>query len=396
MHKLADAVMGLTVLCACFQAGPAVAGSPEEVKTLAQTIRSVDQQGQGHAAATKAIQQLTTLDAEALPALLDEIDLANSLAANWLLGAFESIAERTLRDGGKLPTAELERFVLDRSKDAKTRRLAYEWLLKVDPSAEQRLIPGMLDDPSADMRRDAVRLLIDEAKDTGDAQAARELYSRALTGVVHDDQVKTIVAALEEHGQQVDVQKHFGFLPDWQLVGPFENGDGKGFDVAYPPEHKLDLQAKYEVQTGTLGWVPLSTEHNYGIVDIAKDFGPHKGAVVYAVSEFQSPQARPVQVRLGTPNAWKMWLNGELLFAREEYHRAMSLDQYRVDAELKQGHNVLLLKVCQNEQEQDWAQRYQFQLRVCDQAGSAVHVASQQASVRDGRRKEPTTSGSSD
>ncbi len=34
--------------------------------------------------------------------------------------------------------------------------------------------------------------------------------------------------------------------------------------------------------------------------------------------------------------------------------------------------NVLLLKVCQNEQEQSWAQDYKFQLRVCDATGSAV------------------------
>jgi hypothetical protein len=43
---------------------------------------------------------------------------------------------------------------------------------------------------------------------------------------------------------------------------------------------------------------------------------------------------------------------------------------------LKPGENVLLLKVCQNEQDQDWAQRYQFQLRVCDSTGSAVQPVS--------------------
>ncbi len=100
---------------------------------------------------------------------------------------------------------------------------------------------------------------------------------------------------------------------------------------------------------------------------------PYKGAVMYLATDFVADKARPVEVRLGTPNAWKVWVNGKLLFAREEYHRGMAIDQYRVPAKLKEGRNTILVKLCQNEQDQDWAQRYQLQLRVCDAAGSAVH-----------------------
>lgn len=89
-------------------------------------------------------------------------------------------------------------------------------------------------------------------------------------------------------------------------------------------------------------------------------------------TEFVALENRTVQVRLGTPNAWKLWVNGKLAFAREEYHRGSGLDQYRVDAELKPGKNILLLKICQNEQKEDWAQDYKVQLRVCDQSGVAV------------------------
>ena len=65
-------------------------------------------------------------------------------------------------------------------------------------------------------------------------------------------------------------------------------------------------------------------------------------------------------------------MNGEFLFGRDEYHRGMAIDQYRVPAKLKAGKNVILLKLCQNEQEDDWAQRYQIQIRVCDPSGVAV------------------------
>ena len=29
----------------------------------------------------------------------------------------------------------------------------------------------------------------------------------------------------------------------WKVIGPFENADGRGFNVAYPPEKALDLKA---------------------------------------------------------------------------------------------------------------------------------------------------------
>jgi hypothetical protein len=93
---------------------------------------------------------------------------------------------------------------------------------------------------------------------------------------------------------------------------------------------------------------------------------------MYAVTEFTSADRQAVQIQLGTPNAWKLWLNGQLLFAREEYHRGMALDQYRIDTVMQPGGNTLLLKICQNEQTESWAQRYQFQLRICDRTTGAA------------------------
>jgi hypothetical protein len=48
------------------------------------------------------------------------------------------------------------------------------------------------------------------------------------------------------------------------------------------------------------------------------------------------------------------------------------MDQYRAHARLKQGVNTILLKICQNEQTEDWAQEWNFQVRVCDASGQAI------------------------
>ncbi len=339
-------------------------------------LKAVQKEGKGHQDAPRAMRDLATADAKDLPAILKGFDGASPLAANWIRSAFESAADRALRAKRPLPATEIEWFLKDRSHDPRARRLAYEWLAKFDPTASARLIPDMLLDPSAEFRRDAVALKLAEAAKV-DANKQRDqairLYREAFTGAVHDDQVKLISQALRKLGQKVDVCEHFAFLTHFSVIGPFDNRGGKGLEAVYPPEREIRLDAEYPGQFGPVSWKPISTANEYGIVDIAKQVKPYKGAAMYLVTGFRSPRERSVELRLGTQNAWKIWLNGEFLFARDEYHRGMAMDQYRVPAALRAGDNTILLKICQNEQKEDWAQSYQFQLRVCDSSGSGIH-----------------------
>jgi hypothetical protein len=236
----------------------------------------------------------------------------------------------------------------------------------------------MLHDASADFRRDAVQRLIAAASDAekaNDKAAEKRFLQQALSGASDDDQVKAIVKPLREMGETIDLQKHFGFLTEWHVIGPFDNTDMKGFDTIYPPEKDLNFSRKYPGKSGDVEWKTYTTQDEYGIFDIAKKTAPHKGAVTYATTTFVADKPRDIEVRLGTPNAWKLWVNGEQIFARDEYHRGTFLDQYKVAAHLKKGPNTILLKVCQNEQTDDWAQAWTFQLRICDRSGAAVSPA---------------------
>lgn len=340
-----------------------------------KAILSVGPEGKGHPAAIAAVKDLSQGSPETLVPLLKAFQDASPLAINWLRGAFENVADRQLKATGKLPADKLEAFVKDTRNNPEARRLAYEWLIKVEPSATDRLIPGMLRDASPEFRRDAVRRLIQSATAAREAMKQDEaikLYRDALAGAVDDDQVKAIVEPLREMKQQVDLQKHFGFLTDWYLAGPFDNAGTKGFDVVYPPEKGVDLSAKYEGKMGEVAWQKYATTDEYGVFNIAKQLSPYKGAAMYAYTTFNSDKAQAVDFRLGTPNAWKLWVNGELVFGRDEYHRGTQLDQYRVKAKLRPGVNTILLKICQNEQTEDWAQDYKYQIRVCDSTGAAI------------------------
>ena len=354
-------------------------------KSLA-AIRAVDKQGAGHEEAQRAMQSLAAADAADLPSILKAFDGASPLASNWLRNAVETVADRNLQLKRPLPAAELEAFVRETSHNPRGRRLAYEWLVKIDPTAPARLIPGMLLDPAAEFRRDAVALRMEDAAKVDSARdkpQAIKLYREALSGALDDDQVKTIAQALTKLGEKVDISKHFAFLTQYSVIGPFDNRGGQGLETAYPPEKEVQLDAAYDGQLGKVTWQPLQSGGDYGMVDIAKQVKPYKGAVMYLLTGFQSPASRHVELRLGTDNAWKLWLNGELQFSRNEYHRGTALDQYRIPVTMRPGNNVILLKLCQNEQTEDWAQDYKVQLRVCDSNGRGIR--SGEAAVAGGR-----------
>lgn len=349
-----------------------------DISDSIKTLQSVQPGGVGTAAGRSAIDSLAGAGTEAILPLLKGFKGSSPLAVNWLRNAFEEVVEAERKAGKTLPAETLEAFILDRTESPVARRLAYETLRAQAPEIEARLIPDMLLDPGPEFRRDAVARLIDEAGKADDAAAATPLFRKALAGAVHEDQVKKIAEALRANGETVDIQKHFGFLAKWMIVGPFDNKEEKGFAVAYTPETEAaegrapNTAAEYDGQLGKIQWKPLATEDDYGVVDIGKQIENFKGSLMYASTTWTSAKDQQVEIRLGTPNAWKLWVNGKLVFEREEYHRSSAMDQYKVPVSLKPGENVILFKICQNEQTQDWAQKYQFQLRVCDSTGSAV------------------------
>jgi hypothetical protein len=303
------------------------------------------------------------------------MDGAGPLAENWLRAAVDAVAEKRVQETGKLPVDRLEKFLAYKQHNPKARRLAYEWIARVDKAAPDRLIPGMLDDPSLELRRDAVARVVAHAEQNAKSdarQSAISAYRQALSAARDLDQVKTITEALSELGKPVDLQHHYGFIVDWQLIGPFDNRGGKGFKEVYPPEEKIDPAATYEGSAGSVSWNPYHTDQEYGEVDLNKALGKHMGVAGYALATFESDREQPVEIRVGSENAIKVWLNGEKICEAEAYHANSAIDQYVGRGTLKEGKNLILVKVCQDEQTVDWAQNWVFQLRVCDASGKAV------------------------
>jgi hypothetical protein len=354
-------------------ATPACGDDTGDLNTALETLRTAGPGGSGQAQFQTAWQKVASSDSSAIVTILQAMPDSNPLAQNWLRSTVDTIAERTLQSGGLLPTAELELFLLDNSHAPRARRIAYEWLVEVTPGPTSELLSQLLNDPSLEIRFEAVAQLMGKAETTEDTAVKIETYRKAVAAARDKQQIDQCIDAIQKLGETVDTNSLMGFIPTWQLIGPFDNVGKKGFAISYPPEQVVDLTATHAGKEGDVTWRPLTTTTDSAKVDFNKVIDKHMGVVAYAWISILSPTQQAVECRWMTPNASKLWVNGKLLAEHEIYHAASNpFDQYKAPAELRKGPNTILLKVCQNEQTDSWAQEWEFQLRLTDQLGGPV------------------------
>jgi hypothetical protein len=348
-----------------------------EIDGLLKTLQAVGPRSAGSSAAAAAWKELSRADAAQLPAILAGLDGANPLAANWIRSAAGAVAERATQRHESLPVAELEKFLADRRHVASARRIAYEWIIEIDPAKSKRLLAGMLDDPSLELRRDAIALRIDAADALlrkGQKTEALSRFHQALATANDLSQVRLLADRLKPFGETIDIARHLGFVLRWKLIGPFDNTATKGFAKVYPPEREIEPTGACPGKHGQVKWIDHATKDELGKVDLNGVFGEEKAVIAYAMYEFRVAKQQAVELRMNTANAAKVWLNGKLVHEHAFYHDGVAFDQYVMPCSLRPGRNVILLKVCQNEQTEPWAKLWDFQLRICDKNGMAVPV----------------------
>ena len=362
----------LAITLGCFSALPASAASHS---SLLETLVAVGPEGKGNPEAAIALKSLTAqAKAADIPEILQSMDQAGPLAANWIRAAVFTIVERAAAGGTPLAPESMAGFLKNTAHGPLGRVLAADLLQQLAPASWEQVMPALLTDPVPALRRQPVARLTTAATAAKDKSQLRQ----ALEAARDEDQVRAAADELRKLGDTVDLPRHFGFLLEWQVIGPFTNKGRSGFDTVFPPETALDFAASYqgkETEPGkdpVVRWQKWTAADEFGVVDFNKPLGMLKEVTGYATTVYQSPEARPAEIRLGCKNAWKLWLNGQYIFGRDEYHRGMKIDQYRFPVQLKAGPNTILVKLCQNEQTETWTTKWDFQLRVCDATGSAL------------------------
>jgi len=367
----------LAILVAAVVALPSSAA--DNVADLLKQVRAVGPQAAGSPAARAAWDRLVAQGPAVLPALLEAMDTPDTVAANWLVTAFDRIVEDNKRKSDKgLDSDALLRFVKDAKRQGRARRLALEVVEDVRPGTRVGLLRGWTDDP--EFRHDAIEQTLadlDRDKDMPKEKRVAALHT-AFVATRDLPQSRTVAAKLKLLGQTVSVADHFGFLRDWYVIGPFDAHGMKGFKSVYPPEEKVDLAAVYDGKQKNVSWKRyLSPETTGGLhvalVNLREPLGDAEDAVAYAYTAFEVREPRAVEFRGAADDNLSVWVNGERVFGFEEYRNGVRLDRHRFRVQLKAGVNTVLAKVCQAPSDPAHLEpNWEFLLRICDATGKGL------------------------
>jgi hypothetical protein len=287
---------------------------------------------------------------------------ATPAGANWLRSGLERAVDQS---GSTLAVEPLAAVVADVKQPARVRTLAFSWLKDRDQPRAEGLLDTMLTDPALDLRREAVEKRL-AAVSAAEETAQRATHRECLAAARDVDQIERIASWLSEHGEKVNVAEVLGFVRKWRVSGEFDNAKGVGFATAYPPEAaKPALPESSE-------WKVVESADKHGAVDLNAAIATKKGVLAYAVADVVMPRGGPAEVRIGSPCAVAVWVNGTPVMAHEIYHASEAIDQYVAKADFREGTNTVLVKCCQNEQTEPWAGDWKFQLRICDFVGSPL------------------------
>jgi hypothetical protein len=352
---------------------PALALTQAELGELIGQVKSVATAG-ATPQQQRAIAALTAAPTDQLDELLRGMSGASPLAENYLRSAADAVAERALVSRGAFPANELREVLADDSLTPHARRVAYEWLVTFQPKLADELLPALANDSSLELRYDAVAQLIAMASDEVDKPRKTELLQQALSAARNVEQLETCRDELAKLDVLVNLGDVLGFVRNWQVIGPFDYAGGKGFAEVYPPEENIDLAAKYPGKKEEVSWKPLAATDEMAELDLNAGLVNEKEVVGYAYTTINSPTEQPVEVRYGSKNATKVWLNGEVIADNEVYHSGSAVDQYSAPAKLRAGENTILVKIVQNDQTQPWTNVWGVQLRLSDSLGGATKL----------------------
>lgn len=153
---------------------------------------------------------------------------------------------------------------------------------------------------------------------------------------------------------------------DWMTLGPFAANKFSGFEHQFPPENEIKLDATYQGAKGEIKWQKANDDQYDGYMNFQNIFDYEYWTVGYALTYAFCPDERKVQVRVGTDETFKLWLNDDLICQRY-YQDDAAVDRDIATVILHPGYNKLLLKVTNTDL--DWG----FYFRITDESGNAYY-----------------------
>lgn len=135
----------------------------------------------------------------------------------------------------------------------------------------------------------------------------------------------------------------------WSYIGPFQNINGYGYEIAYPMElngFEYDLQKTYRNYNRIdLRWVAPSATNYKGYLDFKEHCPDEADGVYYANTFFELPSDQVIQMHMARQYPVKIWIDDQLVFSNRE-KISFSRDAETAEFSLKSGWHRVLVKYC--------------------------------------------------
>jgi tetratricopeptide (TPR) repeat protein len=134
-----------------------------------------------------------------------------------------------------------------------------------------------------------------------------------------------------------------GFVRSVELLGAFDNEEGKGFAETYPPESSVDLGAVLPGAILPVKWRTVDALPFAATISLGDTVHPSQQAVAYAALWVTVPASTEVVLRLSTDTPIAAWVDHALV-VREDRVRHFGLDNVTAPVVLHGGANQILVK----------------------------------------------------
>ena len=133
-----------------------------------------------------------------------------------------------------------------------------------------------------------------------------------------------------------------GVLTPW-LIGPFDNDQGKAFNIVYPPEESGVTASPSPGTVLPVKWRRAPGLMPLGTLALDQLLSPVEWQTAYAQSEFELSATQLAEFRLSTSDPVKVWIDGQLVFQTRTIERFV-FDNIVLSVPLEAGRHRILVK----------------------------------------------------
>lgn len=234
-------------------------------------------------------------------------------------------------------TVDLYKKAMDLAGDAQEKKRVLSGLVAAKSLGTLNMAADYLNDLALHLEAESAAVQIAQGVFGSDPQRVKEVMAKVIQGTKQD--------AIRQQAQEVinQIERFDDYIVSWQISGPYTK-DGKAgelIDAVFAPE-----QQGQEAQ-----WRPMpagTTPDQPWLVEPERVQGfTGDNRVAYLRTKIVSPKEQKARLELGSDDGVKVWLNGQVVHANNAV-RPVQLGQDQADVTLKEGVNVLLVKLIQD------------------------------------------------